>query len=64
MNDDQLRAAALAMETGRYGSFAEFIGRAYLAADPNNRDRLTRAFADLFAQIDRNLKQMEIFTNE
>ena len=46
-NNDFLRAA-WTMEVG--GSFADAIGTAYIAADPQNRARLRAAFPDLFTQ--------------
>jgi hypothetical protein len=48
MTDRQLLAAALLLEDGRLGSFAEFIGRAYIAASPANRERLAEAFPEIF----------------
>ena len=46
-NNDFLQAA-WTMEIG--GSFADAIGTAYIAADPQNRARLRAAFPDLFTQ--------------
>lgn len=46
-NNDFLQAA-WTMEEG--GSFADAIGTAYIAADPQNRARLRAAFPDLFTQ--------------
>jgi hypothetical protein len=48
MTERQTLAAALLLEGGRFGSFAEFIGRAYIAASPTNRERLAGAFPELF----------------
>lgn len=48
MNDRQLLEAALLLESGRLGSFAEHLGRAYIAASPDNRDRLAKAFPEVF----------------
>ena len=47
-NNDFLQAA-WTMEKG--GSFADAIGTAYIAADPQNRARLRAAFPDLFTQF-------------
>jgi len=47
-NNDFLHAACM-MESG--GSFADAIGTAYIAADPQNRARLRAAFPDLFTQF-------------
>ena len=48
MNDKQTHAAALMMIEGRLGSFAEHIGRAFIAASPANRERLFQAFPEVF----------------
>ena len=53
MTDRQLLAAALQLERGRLGSFAEFIGRAYIAASPANRERLAEAFPEIFKAANR-----------
>ena len=53
MNNRQLLAAALQLECGRFGSFAEFIGRAYIAASPANRERLAEAFPEIFQAANR-----------
>ena len=47
-DNDFLRAACI-RDSG--GSFAEAIGTAYIAADPQNRARLRAAFPDLFTQF-------------
>jgi hypothetical protein len=43
----ELHAAALYMARGNMGGFAGYIGDAMLVADPNNLERLRRAFPDL-----------------
>lgn len=48
MTERQLLEAAMLLENGRFGSFAEHLGRAYIAASPDNRDRLAQAFPDVF----------------
>ena len=53
MTDRQTLSAALLLERGRFGSFAEFIGRAYIAASPANRERLAAAFPDVFQAANR-----------
>ena len=53
MTDRQTLSAALLLERGRFGSFAEFIGRAYIAASPANRERLAAAFPDVFQAAQR-----------
>lgn len=53
MTERQLLSAALELERGRFGSFAEFIGRAYIVASPANRERLSRAFPELFQAANR-----------
>ena len=53
MTDRQLLAAALQLERGRLGSFAELIGRAYIAASPANRERLAEAFPEIFKAANR-----------
>lgn len=53
MTTGQLLRAALALERGRFGSFSEFIGRAYIAASPANRERLAAAFPDVFQAANR-----------
>ena len=53
MNERQTLSAALLLERGRFGSFAEFIGRAYIAASPANRERLAAAFPDVFQAAQR-----------
>ncbi len=61
MTPDDLRRAALAMESGRHGGFAAHIGSAYIAADDDNRARLLAAFADLFARVHQfNQPRLEI----
>lgn len=59
MTHDQYREAALAMEKGTFGRFAEHIGAAYIAADPTNRDQLIDAFGPLFHRVSftLNIKQ-------
>lgn len=46
--NNEFLQAAWTMEEG--GSFADAIGTAYIAADPQNRARLRAAFPDLFTQ--------------
>lgn len=41
-------AAARALSTGKYGSFAAAIGDAASCADRNNLNRLAEAFPELF----------------
>lgn len=53
MTAGQLLRAALALERGRFGSFSEFIGRAYIAASPANRERLAEAFPEIFKAANR-----------
>lgn len=53
MTAGQLLRAALTLERGRFGSFAEFIGRAYIAASPANRERLAEAFPEIFQAAQR-----------
>ena len=53
MNERQTLSAALLLEDGRFGSFAKFIGRAYIAASPANRERLAAAFPDVFQAAQR-----------
>ena len=53
MTDRQLLSAALLLELGRLGSFAEHIGRAYIVASPANRERLAEAFPDIFEAANR-----------
>ena len=53
MTERQTLSAALMLEGGRFGSFAEFIGRAYIAASPANRERLAEAFPDVFQAAQR-----------
>ena len=48
MKADKAHKAAYAMSKGRYGSFAEHIGNAYLVADPYNKETLLWAFRGLF----------------
>lgn len=47
--NNEFLQAAWTMEHG--GSFADAIGTAYIAADPQNRARLRAAFPDLFTQF-------------
>lgn len=51
MTPDQAHKAAYAMSKGRYGSFAEFIGCAYLVADSHNKETLLEAFKSLFETV-------------
>lgn len=51
MTTDQAHKSAYAMSKGRYGSFAEFIGCAYLVADNNNKETLLEAFKSLFETV-------------
>lgn len=51
MTHDQAHKAALAMSSGRYGSFAAHIGDAYLVADSHNKQTLLEAFASLFETV-------------
>lgn len=44
---EELRAAARYLSKGMLGGFAACIGDAMLVADPDNLDRLRRAFPDL-----------------
>lgn len=53
MTTGQLLRAALLLERGRLGSFAELIGRAYIAASPANRERLAEAFPEIFQAAQR-----------
>lgn len=46
ISDNDFLHAACMMDKG--GSFAQAIGIAYFAADPQNRARLRAAFPDLF----------------
>lgn len=48
ITDNEFLHAACMMDQG--GSFAEAIGTAYIAADPQNRARLRAAFPDLFTR--------------
>lgn len=48
VTDNEFLHAACMMDQG--GSFAEAIGTAYIAADPQNRARLRAAFPDLFTR--------------
>ena len=48
ITDNDFLQAAWTMEFG--GSFADAIGTAYIAADPQNRARLRAAFPDLFTR--------------
>jgi hypothetical protein len=48
VTDNDFLHAACMMDQG--GSFADAIGTAYIAADPQNRARLRAAFPDLFTQ--------------
>ncbi len=48
MTERQLLEAAMLLENGRFGSFAEHLGRAYIADSPDNRDRLAQAFPEVF----------------
>lgn len=47
----EAHTAAYAMSQGRYGSFAEHIGHAYIRADIPNKNALIKAFADLFEKV-------------
>jgi len=49
VSDNDFLHAACMMDQG--GSFADAIGTAYLAADPQNRARLRATFPDLFTQF-------------
>ena len=40
--------AAQNLCSGRYGSFAAYIGEAYLVADPSNKDKLLQTFWEIF----------------
>lgn len=51
MTHDKAHKAALAMSKGRYGSFAEHIGNAYLVADSYNKQTLLEAFKSLFETV-------------
>lgn len=51
MTHNQAHKAALAMSSGRYGSFASHIGDAYLVADSHNKEALLEAFAGLFKTV-------------
>ena len=48
LSDRDTQRAALELQTGRHGGFAESIGIAYNRADPTNRARLVEAFPELF----------------
>lgn len=48
VSDNDFLHAAWMMQDG--GSFADCMGAAYMAADPQNRARLRAAFPDLFTQ--------------
>jgi hypothetical protein len=51
MTHDQAHKSAKAMSYGRYGSFAQHIGCAYLVADNNNKETLLEAFKSLFETV-------------
>lgn len=48
MSDRDIQRAAMELQTGRHGGFAESIAIAYHRADPANRARLVEAFPELF----------------
>ena len=61
-HDQAWKAAKRMQET--YGSFACAIGCAYMLADPNNRETLLTAFADLFGRVHADMVAYEQFMNQ
>lgn len=55
MTHDQAHKAARAMSSGRYGSFTDHLGNAYLVADPHNKLSLLVAFRSLFDKVLRDI---------
>lgn len=51
MNSVDARRAARAMSSGRYGSFAEHLGNAYLVADSHNKEKIEDTFEDLLKKV-------------
>lgn len=47
MKDVYIKAAE-DLRTGKHGSFAAYIGEAYLVADPSNKDKLLQNFWEVF----------------
>ncbi len=45
---DDMFNACRELESGRHGSFAQHIARAYVVADKGNSQKLFEAFPDLF----------------
>lgn len=45
--------AAKELITGRHGSFAAYIGEAYLVADPSNKDKLLQTFWEIFRHAEQ-----------
>ena len=48
LSDSELFNACRELESGRHGSFAQHIARAYAVADKTNGKALLNAFPDLF----------------
>jgi hypothetical protein len=57
MTNDDARKAARAMALGRYGSFAAYIGKAYLVADRGNMESLLEAFQSLFQRVSQDISE-------
>jgi hypothetical protein len=55
MTHEQSWKAAQAMSRGNYGSFAQSIGQALLAADTDNAKTLLQAFNGLFKRVSDDL---------
>ena len=48
LSQDELFYACRELESGRHGSFAQHLARAYSVADKTNRKALLDAFPELF----------------
>lgn len=48
LTTDDMRHACRELESGRHGSFAQDLARAYFHADKTNSERLASAFPDIF----------------
>jgi hypothetical protein len=48
LTPDDMRHACRELESGRHGSFAQDLARAYFHADKTNSDRLASAFPEIF----------------
>lgn len=48
LTSDDMYQACRELESGRHGSFAQAIARAYAVADKGNSAKLLEAFPDLF----------------